>query len=572
MSNDLPKKSSRSARKSTSNLAKTRVAPHVNTPKGKSPEELEATQLANDDTAGMTQDSNQGQTGGSKYAAEEEDLPIFSNYEVIKVLGMGGMGAVYLARQKNLDRMCALKIMKKDIAKNEQFVARFLREARSMAKIDHPNLVRCYDVGEENGIHFLAMELIDGQSMQDWLDQLKMLEVGDALHVVILAAEALKCAHELNMIHRDIKPDNILVTSKGEVKVADLGLAKNTEEDLSMTQSGTGLGTPHYMAPEQARNAKHVDGKSDIYALGCTIYHFLSGQRPFKANSTLELIMEKEKGKYPPIRQFNKKVPEKLELIIDKMLMKDPNHRYKSCEDLLADLEKLGLTAPSLSFIKSEKKASLRSGASSSVSSSGSTTRSGTRRRTNRGAPLTSQQDAMNQKQTAVADKVWYIKQPKESGEVINAKLKTDKVLECLKTGKINLKAQVAASKKGPYLPISQIPVFDEVCQKLLVKTKAEARGEGLKNTFAKLDQQHRWRKVWQFFDGIKRNILGGLSLIIWLAAIAAVCLGVWSYRTPILNYLKAETGITIPGLEPETTPENSGVQPPQNAPQGNTP
>ena len=204
-----------------------------------------------------------------------------------------------------------------------------------MAKIDHPHVVKCYAVGEERGKHFVAMELIDGNSMQDWLDELGSLSVEDALHVVLICAEALEHAHGLNMIHRDIKPDNILVTKRGLVKVADLGLAKATDDDMSMTQSGTGLGTPHYMPPEQARNAKYVDARCDIYALGCTLYHFVTGKLPFAGGSVVELITNKEKGQFTAAKRINSKVPGRLDLIIDKMMAKDPNDRPRSMKRFL---------------------------------------------------------------------------------------------------------------------------------------------------------------------------------------------------------------------------------------------
>ena len=145
-----------------------------------------------------------------------------------------------------------LKTLSKELAKREDFVKRFLREARAMAKLDHPNAVKVYAVDSFRGIHFAAIEYIDGQSIQNWIDQIGLFSVGDAVHVAIVCAQALQHAHEQNMIHRDIKPDNILVTKKGVVKVADFGLAKVIDDDVSMTQSGTGLGTPLYMAPEQA--------------------------------------------------------------------------------------------------------------------------------------------------------------------------------------------------------------------------------------------------------------------------------------------------------------------------------
>ena len=252
---------------------------------------------ANETSAAQTAGQDTPSASPSKEPSKK--VKQLGDFKVIKKLGQGGMGEVYLAHQISLDRKVALKTLSKELAKREDFVRRFQREAKSMARLDHPNAVKVYAVDSISGIHFAAIECIDGQSMQDWMDDLEKLEVGDALNIILSAADALKVAHDQTLIHRDIKPDNILVTKNGVVKVADFGLAKALDdEDVSMTQSGTGLGTPLYMAPEQARNAKHVDHRTDIYALGSTLYFFLTGELPFKGESTLELIMAKEKGTF----------------------------------------------------------------------------------------------------------------------------------------------------------------------------------------------------------------------------------------------------------------------------------
>ena len=253
----------------------------------KSAEVMDATMITEDKNPAAgnmdaTRIEGQGKRGcKAKSAGDGAPLTQLGDFKIVKKLGQGGMGEVYLAHQISLDRDVALKVMAKQFSSQETFVKRFKREAQTMAKLDHPHIVRGYAVGEDQGLLFLAMELIKGKSMQDWMEKLGKLSVGDALHVTLIVADALKHAHEINMIHRDIKPDNILVTDKGLVKVSDMGLAKAMDEDMSMTQSGTGLGTPYYMPPEQARNAKHVDHRSDIYALGCTLYHFVSGKLPF---------------------------------------------------------------------------------------------------------------------------------------------------------------------------------------------------------------------------------------------------------------------------------------------------
>ena len=184
-----------------------------------------------------------GSSTPAEGSAKSGKLTHLGKYRLIKKLGQGGMGEVYLAEDTKLGRNAAVKVLSKQLAGKSDFVQRFNREARAMAKMNHENAVSVYDVDEAHGFHFVAMEFVDGKSMQKWMDELGKLSVGDALHVILRCAEALQVAHNQSMIHRDIKPDNVMLTSKGKVKVADFGLAKATDEDKSMTQSGTGLGT-----------------------------------------------------------------------------------------------------------------------------------------------------------------------------------------------------------------------------------------------------------------------------------------------------------------------------------------
>ena len=298
-----------------------------------------------------TMSDKERQTGSKSRDARKKKVTQLGDFKLKKKLGEGGMGIVYLAQQVSLDRPVALKTLSRELSKREDFVKRFIREARSMARLDHPNVVRVYAVDSHKGIHYAAIEYIDGRSAQDWLNELGSFSVGDALNVVIAAATGLKAAHDQNMVHRDIKPDNILITRKGVTKVADFGLAKARDEDNSMTQSGAGLGTPLYMAPEQARSAKHVDQRSDIYALGATLYHMLTGKLPFLGETALELILAKEKGSFVPARTINPAIPERLSLVIEKMLAKEAKHRYKSCDEVLAELTSLNLANPVISFI-----------------------------------------------------------------------------------------------------------------------------------------------------------------------------------------------------------------------------
>lgn len=491
-------------------------------------------------TAATTDNTGQNASSGksAKQPAKKKKTVQLGDFKLLKKLGQGGMGEVYLASQVSLDRQVALKILSKEMAKKPGFVERFVREARAMARIDHPNAVKVYAADSDKGLHYVGIEYIDGQSMQDWIDQLGTLNVGDALNVTLACADALQHAHELNLIHRDIKPDNILVTKKGVVKVADFGLAKALDdEDMSMTQSGTGLGTPLYMPPEQARDAKNVDHRTDIYALGCTLYYFLTGKLPFTGDSVLKLIVAKEKGQYPAARSLNSKVPEKLSLMIDKMIQKDPKHRYSSCAEIINDLDQLGLESESLSFVGdtgngTTSRASRGRQRSTVGSDSGGTS----------GVSLpqfrTSAEDA-TQKEAAAAAKdktIWYVRYTNKKGESQVKEMNARQVQQGILSEVLDVKTQ--AQKKGAaggFLPLAAHPEFQDLMKKRLAKKQQDVRGDNLKDQYAKLEKEQKRHNRWRWFKGITENVLGGFGLIIYLAIIAMVIFGVyWG----IVNYL----------------------------------
>lgn len=449
-------------------------------------------------------------------AADQKKVTQLGDFRLVKKLGQGGMGEVFLAQQVSLDRPVALKTLSKELAKKEDFVKRFLREARSMAKLQHPNVVQIYAADSFKGVHFVAIEFIDGQSMQKWMDDKKKLSIGDSLHVILVCAEALRGAHEQNMIHRDIKPDNILVTKKGVVKLADFGLAKALDEDVSMTQSGTGLGTPLYMPPEQARNAKHVDHRTDIYALGCTLYYFLTGSLPFKGENTLELIMNKEKGNYTPARKLNSEVPERLDLMISKMIMKDLQHRYASCADLMKDLSGLNLASPTLSFIEGASDSSLSRLA---VPAGGSTTKTVPRKSA---VPVSSAQDAAKTEAAATdTSKVWYVRHDNPQGKPVITKMTTAQVMQGIRGGLLGLTAKAKEGQAGTFLPLAQFKEFASSMNNIAVKEAAVKQSTGMKDQFAKLDKQHRRRNRWRWLGNLLSNVKGGVGLILWLALVA---------------------------------------------------
>ncbi len=454
-------------------------------------------------------------------AEQPKQKTVLGDFELGKKLGQGGMGAVYLARQISLDRTVALKLLSKEMAKKPGFVERFTREARSMAKLDHVNAVKVYAADSASGQHYVAIEFVDGASMQKWMDKLGKLSVADAVHIILRCADALRVAHELNMIHRDIKPDNILLTKKGIVKVADFGLAKVIDdEDMSMTQSGTGLGTPLYMAPEQARDAKTTDKRTDIYALGVTLYYFVTGKLPFSGDTVVKLIMAKEAGKYDSARKHNREVPEKLDLIIDKMIQKDKNHRYATCDDFIRDLEPLGLESPSLSFIEGGEVLATRRTAAP--------TTAGTMNLSSAGKTSADVVLEATEKMAAKDQVLWYVKHTNSKGQIVISKMTAAQIQQMIKAELLDLKATTRRGDKGDFLPVAQFQEFEDFAKRRLAKASAQTRAGSMKDMYAKIEKEQKRRKIWRWFRGLFEGAMGGVGFIIYILLIAGALVGAY--------------------------------------------
>lgn len=481
--------------------------------------------------------------------AEEKKATVLGDFTLRKKLGQGGMGTVYLGHQQSLDRDCAVKILSKEFAAKPGFVERFIREARAMAKINHPNVVDCYAVGEHKGYNYVAMELIDGQSMQDWVEHLGHLSVSDAVAVTLVCAEALHYAHEKNMIHRDVKPDNILLTKTGVVKVSDMGLAKAVdEEDMGLTQSGTGLGTPHYMAPEQARNAKHVDRRVDVYALGCTLYYFLTGKTPFSGGSLVELIVNKEKGQFTSAKRLNNDVPEKLDLMIDKAMAASPEHRYQTCLELINDLESLALAGEDLSFIDEEIRVPLRRSATPSRVSS--TIPAQTQQASKTSSRPKSQADKPRKAKSERGGEStkWFVKHEGSNGKVQIGKMTASQVLQAMKSDKLNMKTQVSVEAKGPFLPLAQVALFEGEAKRMLTRQAMNAKETSLAAEYEKLAKQYERRKIWDALRRLVDGTLGFVGLLIWIAIIAAVGAALYFLVPWLFDFIAGNVGLG--GLE----------------------
>src|SRR6185436_12243905 len=255
-------------------------------------------------------------------------------------LGQGGMGAVYPAHPPGLNRAVAIKVVPGDLASDPEFRERFFREARLAARLEHPNVVQVHDVGEELGVHYIAMQYVEGKSVDAILKDKKKLALNEALAITKRIAVALSAASKLGIVHRDIKPHNILISKDGVVKVADFGLAKDEDSNRSISEPGAIMGTPYYMPPEQAKGEK-VDPRGDIYSLGATLYHMLTGKRMFDGGTPVSIVMKQINEEPVPLREIDPSVPEAVAAVVGKMLRKDPAQRFASADDLIRALDEI---------------------------------------------------------------------------------------------------------------------------------------------------------------------------------------------------------------------------------------
>lgn len=253
-------------------------------------------------------------------------------YQLINVVGGGGMAIVYRARDNVLGRIVAVKVLREQYANDTQFVARFRREAQAAANLAHPNIVNVYDVGQDGDVYYIVMEHISGQSLKELITRTSPLPVEKAATFAAQILAGLEYAHRSGLIHRDIKPQNVLITSEGAVKVTDFGIAKSVS-DLGLTEAGMALGTAHYFSPEQAKGERVVP-QSDIYAVGVTLYEMLAGQLPFESDSAVGLAYKHISEEARPLRDLNPNIPVRLENIVRKALAKDPNERFGSAAEM----------------------------------------------------------------------------------------------------------------------------------------------------------------------------------------------------------------------------------------------
>jgi serine/threonine protein kinase len=355
-------------------------------------------------------------------------------YDLISKIAEGGMGAVYKAKSRVTGQIVAIKIIPPDTAKNPILVRRFEQEFKAASLLDHPNVVKAIEYCGTGPSPFLVMEFVDGESLGQRVERDGRVAESLAVHFIAQVCDGLHRAHKQGLIHRDVKPDNILVTADGTAKLTDMGLVKDVEGEQNLTRTGRGLGTPHFMAPEQFRNAKNADVRCDIYSLGATLYMLVTGEVPFAKTSPLDCWMRKIKNDYPPPRQVNPRLSERIDWAIRRAMSAEPKERPASCREFVEDLT--GQTAR-------------RGGGADSAP----------------GLPPVPKAD------------LWYLVYKGPNGEPLTVKGTTDSIRQNVKAGNLGDPAGVLVSrtKTGKFAPLRSTAEFRDLVVSPAAVTPAQA-------------------------------------------------------------------------------------------------
>lgn len=274
-----------------------------------------------------------------KERIEAERKGKIPGYSAFTELGAGAMAKVYRAKQNSLDRLVAIKVLPKKYATNPQFIERFFNEGRAAAALNHPNIVQAFDVNNVGDLYYFVMEYVDGRTVHDDIQTKKRYAEADAINIVLQVAEALDHAHGKGLIHRDVKPKNVMITKQGVVKLADMGLARAiSDKEAAEAEAGKAFGTPYYISPEQIRGERDIGPQTDIYSLGATLYHMVTGQVPFDGKNPSAVMHKHLKAPLVPPDHVNAKLSPGIAEVIEMMMAKDANARYRSCKDLILDL------------------------------------------------------------------------------------------------------------------------------------------------------------------------------------------------------------------------------------------
>lgn len=268
-------------------------------------------------------------------------------FKILGKLGAGAMATVFKARQLSLDRLVAIKVLPLKMSANPQFIERFYAEGRAAAQLNHPNIVQAYDVGKAGEYHYFVMEFVDGRTVYDDIVKNKRFSEDEAIDIVVQIAEALEHAHNKGLIHRDVKPKNMMITKGGVAKLADMGLARAiSDKEAAEAEQGKAFGTPYYISPEQIRGERDIGPQADIYSLGATLYHMVTGNVPFDGKNPSAVMHKHLKAELVPPDHVNPKLTAGISEVIEMMMAKDPRRRYRNCKDVLLDLKALKKKEP----------------------------------------------------------------------------------------------------------------------------------------------------------------------------------------------------------------------------------
>ncbi|MBX3409906.1 MAG: serine/threonine protein kinase [Phycisphaeraceae bacterium] len=260
-------------------------------------------------------------------------------YKIISKLGAGAMATVFKAKQLSLDRIVAIKVLPRKFTSNPQFIERFYAEGRAAAQLNHPNIVQAYDVGKAGDYHYFVMEYVEGSTVYDEIVKNRRYTESEAINIAIQVAEALHHAHERGLIHRDVKPKNIMITGSGIAKLADMGLARAiSDKEAAEAEQGKAFGTPYYISPEQIRGDLNITPAADIYSLGATLYHMVTGAVPFDGKNPSAVMHKHLKADLVAPDHVNPRLSSGISEVIEMMMSKNPKARYRSCQDVISDL------------------------------------------------------------------------------------------------------------------------------------------------------------------------------------------------------------------------------------------
>ena len=436
---------------------------------------------------------------------------VLGSYRLTKKLGQGRLGPVYLAHQASLQRDVVLKVLSPELAGDPDLVERFVQEAQRMARLRHPNILQCFEVGQALGHHFLALDYVEEGSAGTWLKKLGKFPLGDSLCILLSCCEALQYAHELKVVHGDIKPDNVMLVKRSGVKIADAGLLRSHGGELGLSRTAAGAETLFYLAPEQLRDGKHPDPRSDLYSLGCLLYVFLTGEVPFKGRTLTELIEAKERGTFRPARDHSGEVPTRLDRILEKLLAVKPEERYASCAALILDLEALRLANKDLAFLRTAPAAPM---------------------------PVTSHTPAPAPRELRPRDLegvegYWYLTLAEPDGTSKVRKVTYRQVLAMLKKKAVEADTPASRSRNGVFRALGSYPEFNH-----LAKGRAGKFAEQIDLT-SWLSQEApkkgsrergRWReRLWP--TGPKRKLIWGGAAAVLVVAWFIFSRTVWFWR-----------------------------------------